>query len=681
MQNSQPTPTQPPLARSGIFRIPFIKSLAALTGFLLVLIPSAAQAIDTSRTVHVTVVVGDETNTRPLPNTKLRVLEFPDGDQGEATEVVTATTNATGEAVFQFDTLEDTYTLEADWLTVPGALLTTQEFSSSQERIEVSLGVSYGYAAGAIQAFVGGEALADLTGASVQILAGDIVVETLSLTAAGTFETALLPRLNAGYSLTFIPPTGYALAVEQSEPNSGFEIPDLTADPNTFELSRSIDLVSTAPTPDPEPEPEPSGTTPAPTPIEPQTDLSLMVPNRLGSIPGLSYATGTSASPSQGLDVLSMTQDELAALLRASAQSDGPLILTNNLNQVIGLAVPPTGESLQELLRRLSALLPRAGSSNQATGSDVPRGGSEELTAGLAHTALSLMSPAQGVSAASTLMGAGGVNANPLNVGTGGALSGINLATFDLETALILVQQDRASLLERQLESQLDQVNARNNKIAKLNAVHVDMNRYNTTRTQESFEKAKAALEEIASDIGYDDVRLAEFKLVPLPKGEFKNDPYAVDAITKIKLTLDALSNSQQMDMLRLQSLSNKRNEAFDVMTNFIKKMQDQRSSIIGNMRSTPTDLGTIQWNKGTVSAPFDLSQVAPGEHHGLFEFEDFGVTFVTEVTVTGPQLADTGISTKMSVGISSALVLFGALLVVFTERRLRKPVHGLSAQ
>ena len=41
----------------------------------------------------------------------------------------------------------------------------------------------------------------------------------------------------------------------------------------------------------------------------------------------------------------------------------------------------------------------------------------------------------------------------------------------------------------------------------------------------------------------------------------------------------------QQMDMLRLQSMTNKRNEAFDVMTNFIKKMQDSRSSIIGNMR------------------------------------------------------------------------------------------------
>lgn len=55
--------------------------------------------------------------------------------------------------------------------------------------------------------------------------------------------------------------------------------------------------------------------------------------------------------------------------------------------------------------------------------------------------------------------------------------------------------------------------------------------------------------------------------------------------ITTLKARVDNASNSQQMDMLRLQSLSNKRNEAFDIMTNFVKKMQDSRSSIIGNMR------------------------------------------------------------------------------------------------
>ena len=48
---------------------------------------------------------------------------------------------------------------------------------------------------------------------------------------------------------------------------------------------------------------------------------------------------------------------------------------------------------------------------------------------------------------------------------------------------------------------------------------------------------------------------------------------------------INTLSNSQQMDMLRMQSMNSKRNEAFDAMTNFLKKIQDSRSSIIGNIR------------------------------------------------------------------------------------------------
>lgn len=55
--------------------------------------------------------------------------------------------------------------------------------------------------------------------------------------------------------------------------------------------------------------------------------------------------------------------------------------------------------------------------------------------------------------------------------------------------------------------------------------------------------------------------------------------------IASAKNQVDALGNTQQMEMLRLQGLTNKRNEAFDVMTNFVKKMQDSRSSIVGNMR------------------------------------------------------------------------------------------------
>ncbi|MBH1965546.1 MAG: hypothetical protein I8H77_14485 [Comamonadaceae bacterium] len=56
-------------------------------------------------------------------------------------------------------------------------------------------------------------------------------------------------------------------------------------------------------------------------------------------------------------------------------------------------------------------------------------------------------------------------------------------------------------------------------------------------------------------------------------------------AITKIKGQIDANNSTNQMDMLRLQTLNSRRNEAFDLMSNFVKKMLDSRLSIISNMR------------------------------------------------------------------------------------------------
>ncbi|MDN4605131.1 hypothetical protein P5G61_28165 [Paenibacillus sp. F6_3S_P_1C] len=118
------------------------------------------------------------------------------------------------------------------------------------------------------------------------------------------------------------------------------------------------------------------------------------------------------------------------------------------------------------------------------------------------------------------------------------SITSIDLSSMDIETALMMVQQERAKLLDIQLQEQIQNVQNRNQLIAELNT------------------KLQAAIQ--------------------------SGDTSQAQAL---KGQIDSLSNSQQMDMLRLQSLSNKRNEAFDVMTNFIKKMQDSRSSIIGNMR------------------------------------------------------------------------------------------------
>lgn len=129
-------------------------------------------------------------------------------------------------------------------------------------------------------------------------------------------------------------------------------------------------------------------------------------------------------------------------------------------------------------------------------------------------------------------------SASTVSVSNISGVTPINISGMDIETALMMVQQERTKLLDAQLQTQIQEVQNRNQQIADLNAK----------------------------------LQIAQ-----------QNGDEA--AVQKLKGQIDAASNSQQMDMLRLQSMSNKRNEAFDVMTNFVKKMQDSRSSIIGNMR------------------------------------------------------------------------------------------------
>lgn len=147
--------------------------------------------------------------------------------------------------------------------------------------------------------------------------------------------------------------------------------------------------------------------------------------------------------------------------------------------------------------------------------------------------AVGLLFAGAGQSSASSIQGSGGVN----------------LGSMDIETALLMVQQQRSNQLESQLQSQLADVQKRNEQIATLN---------------EQLSKLNAAIADTTDNAKKDELKAQ---------------------IQELKSQIDALSNSQQMDMLRLQSLSNKRNEAFDTMTNFVKKMQDSRSSIINNMR------------------------------------------------------------------------------------------------
>ncbi len=224
------------------------------------------------------------------------------------------------------------------------------------------------------------------------------------------------------------------------------------------------------------------------------------------------------------------------------------------------------------------------------------------------------------------------------------------LESLDLETAMMAVQSQRASLLEDQLKGQLQEVQQRNAQIGKLNDALASARELSaqfsdkdgSTKKMSDLLKSqkkdyaktpegKADIESLKTSwqakiqAQYPDEKIKFHKdnafsmssssIFPVKVGEpfeipdnrtaagklveklqtacgaanitleVENKGQLEKTIENLKSMIDSQSNSQQMDMLRLQSLSNKRNEAFELMTNFIKKMQDSRSSIVANLR------------------------------------------------------------------------------------------------
>lgn len=80
-------------------------------------------------------------------------------------------------------------------------------------------------------------------------------------------------------------------------------------------------------------------------------------------------------------------------------------------------------------------------------------------------------------------------------------------------------------------------------------------------------------------------VKLANDALAGLQKGA-SSPPTGEqqEAITKKKGEIDKLNSDSQLDMIGIQSLTTKRNQAFEMLSNLTSKAQSATSTIIGNM-------------------------------------------------------------------------------------------------
>lgn len=165
-------------------------------------------------------------------------------------------------------------------------------------------------------------------------------------------------------------------------------------------------------------------------------------------------------------------------------------------------------------------------------------------------------------------------------------LSAITIEAMDLETTLLTVQTERTRLLDQQLAEQGAEVRRRSEQVAKLHdllaALRVVLARFPANAEPEFRLDATGAGPYAEQAARVSAAESASGLTLDLP-----TDPAAwtrgrIDtAIHTVKGRIDELDNVQQLDMLRLQSLTNKRNEAFAVLEEFLRKMRENRSSVV----------------------------------------------------------------------------------------------------
>ncbi|ANP71433.1 Putative secreted protein [Cryobacterium arcticum] len=637
-------------------------AVLAIAGMSLTAVPLVAAADPSGATMNsvtIEVMIVDQDVPVPLVGSVVTLRNATSGAKAG-----TGTTGSDGRVTFDVDTdASSQYSADPQW---PGdeddvALWGTRtEFrATTADVVSVNVQHPYRYLSGRITATNGTKAVSDLTGGSAVLSRGGSIRQTIPLAADGSFSSPAVPTVDGEqYRLSFTPPPMYTLSSVQDGGNAAFSLPVDPAGATTFDVSREFSVVRTpaptapptdtptpsptatatptptntptpAPTETPTPTPAPT-TTPTPTPVPTTTPTATPTPTPTPTpapttTPTPTPAPGASTTVFPGTTGLSaalnaVSEARLAQLLAATAQAGrgNTVGLTNEAGQVLGLATQPQTTDqpqLQTLINNSTRAMP------------------------------------------------------------GVTVTNVSLVAYDLESAMMVVQSNRANLLEAQLRAQIETVQSRNADISRLNNALAGVNGYLASPNPTRFAEAAAA------------VRAAGLLTDPFLTAS-PTDASGVGRALSATLRglIDSSSYSQQMDMLRLQSLSNKRNESFDVMTNFMKKMQESRSSILGSMRSEPVALGTVQWDNGAVTGDFDLTAVPNGEHHLILNYADLGVTIVSDVTVqrgtpaaTGT-LAATGAETGTTPAIGLGMLLLGLAGVIGGPYLRRRGPHATNA-
>lgn len=150
---------------------------------------------------------------------------------------------------------------------------------------------------------------------------------------------------------------------------------------------------------------------------------------------------------------------------------------------------------------------------------------------------------------------------------------------IDFQDIMIAISENRATTVEGEVKPLSTRITTRNETLETLGNVLADL-----TKLQAQFDSdadgddregslqqtSKDALLQIFGSLDWDNLKMTKYEVE--------------EWLQKVKSKIDALNNEAQKDMTRLQSLVDRRDEAFSTASDLMSKIGDTRSNVIRNM-------------------------------------------------------------------------------------------------
>ncbi|PTX91920.1 hypothetical protein DB346_23470 [Verrucomicrobia bacterium LW23] len=163
--------------------------------------------------------------------------------------------------------------------------------------------------------------------------------------------------------------------------------------------------------------------------------------------------------------------------------------------------------------------------------------------------------------------------------GTAATAGSGDFSKLSLDTIMMMVNSDRANMLDAQVRAKAAQIKAKNDLLVQANNMYAQMKdlQAQAKNAGNGLSTMPADMRKFADDNGIKTDRTGNDDL-------HNKDEWEIN-LGYMKTFIDNLTSSSQLEMTELQSIMNKFNQTTEGLSNWLSKDSQSKNTIVGNQR------------------------------------------------------------------------------------------------